>query len=134
MTMSFETPADVDRLLAVLYTADYTQVDEKGRHSSQSEVRDESIRVFQQSPFDWMAQAIRKVSPTPEGARTLVDVTVERRVTDTEGRYGPAGRTPTMTEVTRFQDEWIKTENAWKLKMRQQLGPAKVFVDRPVTC
>ena len=133
MTLSFKTPADVDHLQAVLYTQDYTLVDEKGCHWPRSEVREESIRVFQQLPFNWMAQAIRKVLPTPDGARTLVEMTIERRVTDTEGRYGPQGLSHTITEVTRFQDDWNKTDMAWKLRMRQQLGPPKVFVDRPVS-
>ena len=133
MTLSFEQPVDVDVLQAVLYTSDYTLVDEKGRHWSRIELRDESIRVFQQSPVDWMAQAIRKVSLTADGARALVDTTIDRKVTDTEGRFGPQGRTHTRTEVTRFQDEWIRTPTGWKLKARQQVGAAKVFVDRPLT-
>ena len=36
-----------------------------------------------------------------------------------------------MTDVTRFQDDWIKTEMGWKLNMRQQLGPDKVFCRPP---
>ena len=86
MTLSFEQPADVDVLQAVLYTSDYTLVDENGRHWSRIELRDESIRVFQQSPVDWMAQAIRKVSLTADGARALVDID------STTGREGEAGR------------------------------------------
>src|SRR5437667_4373374 len=126
MTLSFEQPADVDVLQAVLYTSDYTLVDENGRHWSRIELRDESIRVFQQSPVDWMAQAIRKVSLTADGARALVDTTIARKVTDTEGRFGPQCRTHTRTEVTRFQDEWIRTPTGWKLKARQQVGGAKL--------
>jgi hypothetical protein len=132
ITLSLETAADVDNLHAVLYASDYVYVDRKGEKHQLAEVREELIRTLQQPPFDWMSQAIQKISPTSDGARVVVEMTTVRSATDTQGQYGPQGRTHTLTEVTTFRDDWVRNAGSpWRLKAREQLGSPKTFIDKP---
>jgi hypothetical protein len=130
--LSLETPADVDNLHAVLYASDYVYLDKKGEKHPLAAVREELIRTLQQPPYDWISQAIQKVSSTHDGARVVVEMTTVRSATDTEGQYGPQGRTHTLTEVTTFRDDWVKNrEGAWRLKAREQVSAPKSTVDKP---
>jgi hypothetical protein len=63
----------------------------------------------------------------------VVEQTIERTMTDTEGRYGPQGHTHRLTQVTTFRDDWIRTNGSWKLKARTQLAAARTAVDRART-
>ena len=74
---------------------------------------------------------IGSITPVPGGVTALVTVAAVRTIVDTEGRYGVRGATHTLTEVTRFDDSWVRAGDSWKMKSREQLGPTKTILDQP---
>jgi hypothetical protein len=124
---------DLDTLHDVLYADDYAVVDRDGHRRSWSEVREELLRTLNQAPPDWMTQTIQKVSPTSNGATVTVVLNTLRTITDTAGKYGPQGRSHMLTEVTNYRDEWAMSSVGWRLKLREQVGQPKQYVDKPLS-
>jgi ketosteroid isomerase-like protein len=130
-SLQFLSEADVDDFHDVIYTPDWTVVDSAGTQRTWAQLRAEVVQTLKTAHHDPMVQSIQKMTLSPGGATALVNVTIVRTVTDDEGRYGRKGASHTLTETTPFRDTWVTVGDRWKMKARQQVGPAKVVVDKP---
>jgi hypothetical protein len=130
-TLQFETEHDVDQFHEVLYTADWSFVDDKGQTRRWSDVRAGAISALEAPRVDSMIQTIQTLSLKADSATAVVTLTTVRTIVDRDGQYGTKGASHTLTETTLFRDAWIGADGEWKMKSRQQLGAAKVLVDKP---
>ena len=130
-SQQFLTESDVDDFHDVLFTPDWVIVDAGGRRRTWAEVREQQIRALDVLRRDPMVQSIQKLTLMPGGATALVNVTTVHSIVDADGRYGPKDAPHTLTETTPFRDTWVAIGDRWKVKSRQQTGPAKVLVDKP---
>jgi hypothetical protein len=127
-TLQFVTGDDIDQFHEVLYTPEWVFIDATGKRSPWSQVREEQIQALTAPPFDWMNQAVQKVSLTSGGATAVVSVTTVRTIVDTEGKYGQKGSSHTLAQTTPFRDVWIKMGDTWKMQSREQIGKPTVSV------
>ena len=130
-SLQFLTETDVDDFHEIMYTPDWIFVDTKGQQRTWAELREQAVQALNTPHHDPMVQSIQKLTLVPGGATAVVNVTIVRTVTDDDGRYGRKGASHTLNETTPFRDAWVATGDRWKMKSRQQVGPAKVVVDKP---
>jgi len=130
-SLQFLTEADVDDFHDILYTPDWTVTDTMGRQHTWMELRAQAIEALQAPHRDPIVQSIQKLTLAPGTASALVNVTIVRSITDTEGKYGKKGDPHTLTETTTFRDTWVSVGDRWKMKGRQQVGQPRVAVDKP---
>jgi ketosteroid isomerase-like protein len=130
-TLQFTTQSELDQFHAVLYTPDWAFTDASGHARSWADVREEAFRALSAPRVDSMTQPIRSLSVDGNGATVVVNLVTVRTLVDSEGRYGHAGDTHTLTDTTPFRDRWIKVSGSWKVKSRQQIGGPTETVDKP---
>jgi hypothetical protein len=126
----FMTPADVDLFHSVLYAPDFVFVDKGGKTHEWPEMRALAIAAIGAPLPDSSIQSIQKVTLVTGGAAVVVDMTTVRTIVDKDGTYGHKGATHTLTEFTPFRDLWARTDTAWKLKRRTQIGATTIGVDK----
>jgi ketosteroid isomerase-like protein len=130
-TLQFATQSEVDQFHEVLYTPDWAFTDAAGHTRTWADVREEAFRALSAPRVDSMTQPIRSLSVDSNGATVVVNLVTVRTLVDSEGRYGHAGDSHTLTDTTSFRDRWIKGSGSWKLKSRQQIGGPTESVDKP---
>ena len=124
------TARDVDLYHGVFYTPDWVFVDAQGQRHPWTELRDQTISQAGEHRFDAIYQVLQDATITADGATTTIDYIVVRSIDDRDGKYGKAGAKHTIAEVTALRDTWSKTGVVWRLKMREQLGGTKEYVDK----
>jgi hypothetical protein len=121
--------ADAAAYHAVLYTPDWAYVDQDGRRYSWPEFQQKQL---QDPQVDETSQYVQAVSLTSDGALAMIKRVTVRTVADTEGRYGPKGRTHALSELTTFRDTWARTGETWRFKTREQVGSPRESIDAPI--
>jgi hypothetical protein len=125
------TDADLDLFYRMLYTPDWVLVGPGGRTQHWAELRDQATKT-EVGPDDSMVQRVVRLSLSPGGATTVVEVTTFRpAVVDAAGRYGRPGASHTITETISYRDSWVSGPDGWRMKSREQLKPSRVEVDKP---
>ncbi len=122
------TANDFNMFDDVVYTSDWTFVDQSGRHLTLSQVNERDAK----SPEpDSVIERIEKLSVAAGGVTTLVTSISVHSFVDTAGRYGRAGASHTMSEITPYRDQWVRTTGGWKMRMRTQVGSTRTVIDKP---
>jgi hypothetical protein len=74
------------------------------------------------TPFDAIRHAIQKFTIAGDEATVVVKITIEteKANVDVNATTMPHPSDQTMT----FRDKWVRSGEAWKMKSREQVGPA----------
>ena len=123
--------AEIDDLHEVLCISDWVFIDMDGRRHDWREMREGVIRLGEEQALDSMEQTIQQLVLVPGGATVIVKATAVRNVPADPTAFDDLAQsaqwhdTRQLTETTFFRDSWVETPDAWKLKSREQLTPAK---------
>ncbi len=129
-TLSGTSADDFDTFHAVFFTNDWTFTDKSGGHHTWRDVREETIRSWLERPADTMRDVIRRAELHDGSAVTDVSSIVIKVVVDTDGKYGGRGMSHRVAESTPMRDRWVLGEYGWRVQSREQVGDARVFVDK----
>jgi len=128
-SLAFLQPSDVDLFHAVRFTDDWTFVDAQGQRHPWSEMRQAALDRLENE--EWSNAAIQKlVSYKDNTAVVLVNVTVVKK-SSTENPTGQKDTLAQTAEVTTYRDTWVHAGDAWKLRMREQIGAPKTVPYKP---
>ena len=126
----FADESDVELFHDVLYTPDWTFTDVTGHAEAWPHVRAQTITSPDAPRPDSQTQPIQQLSLTPDGATVVVNEITVRTIVDREGRYGREGASHMVTEATTFRDRWVRVDDEWKLKSREQMREPVVSIDK----
>jgi hypothetical protein len=100
MEVQSTTGTDLDDLHSVLYTTDWTFVDKSGQKHTWPDLRPQGIAALAHHSVA-LYQPIKTLTLSSDTSTATVAIT----------EYG-----------VRYEDTWVKVADAWKMKMRRQLG------------
>ena len=130
-TLQFTNESDVDLFHDVIYAPDWMFTDGAGHTQTWKEMRAAAVQALSEPLPDSIVQPIQKLTPVPNGATAIVNLTTVSTGIDVEERHGRPGALHTLTVTTMFRDAWVHGSDGWKLKSRQQVGQPKQLVDQP---
>lgn len=128
-TIGARSASDIDTYQAVFYMPDWVFIDDRGVRRDLAAERARALDA-RQPRFTTVRHAIRKIETTPDGALVTLNLVTVRTLVDTDGKYGRAGLTHTIAEVTRMRDTWTRSGVTWKLQKREQMGAPHEYVDK----
>jgi hypothetical protein len=64
-----------------------------------------------------------------DGATVVITLTTASTIVDGTGQYGRKGAPHTLTTIALFRDDWVGTDDHWRLKSRAQIAPSRTLVD-----
>ena len=129
MALAARSAAEIDMFHVVLDTPDFVVIDTKGARHPWEEMRARAVQALKEPPFDSLVQMIQKLSLTSQGVVVVTNVTSARKLIDEQGQYGPKGTAHTLSKTTVVRDTWVRAENGWRRKMREEISEKALSVD-----